>query len=156
MICYSCRFIFASRFHLQIVYEFFLRFLESPDFQPSHAKKFIDQRFVLQVSLSPRSTWDVHVLVDRLLLLFLRMSLFLNFLFPNFCSSLISCWNHMDRFWRYYTEWRLFEVLLFQREVIASPCASLTFACQRSHLLVSPKGSLYVSVQFNLKGFIKA
>ena len=33
----------------QIVYEFFLRFLESPDFQPSHAKKFIDQKFVLQV-----------------------------------------------------------------------------------------------------------
>jgi len=31
------------------VYEFFLRFLESPDFQPSLAKKFIDQKFVLQV-----------------------------------------------------------------------------------------------------------
>lgn len=36
--------------HLQIVYEFFLRFLESPDFQPSIAKKHIDQRFVVQVS----------------------------------------------------------------------------------------------------------
>ena len=34
---------------LQVVYEFFLRFLESPDFQPSLAKKFIDQKFVLQV-----------------------------------------------------------------------------------------------------------
>ncbi len=33
----------------QIVYEFFLRFLESPDFQPSFAKKYIDQKFVLQV-----------------------------------------------------------------------------------------------------------
>lgn len=35
--------------HLQIVYEFFLRFLESPDFQPSIAKKHIDQRFVVQL-----------------------------------------------------------------------------------------------------------
>ena len=36
----------------QIVYEFFLRFLESPDFQPNLAKKYIDQKFVLQVSHS--------------------------------------------------------------------------------------------------------
>ncbi|XP_042879665.1 serine/threonine-protein phosphatase 2A 56 kDa regulatory subunit gamma isoform-like isoform X5 [Penaeus japonicus] len=35
--------------HLQLVYEFFLRFLESPDFQPSIAKRFIDQKFVLQL-----------------------------------------------------------------------------------------------------------
>ncbi|XP_078591666.1 serine/threonine-protein phosphatase 2A 56 kDa regulatory subunit gamma isoform-like isoform X1 [Branchiostoma floridae x Branchiostoma japonicum] len=35
--------------HLQIVYEFFLRFLESPDFQPNTAKKYIDQKFVLQL-----------------------------------------------------------------------------------------------------------
>lgn len=35
--------------HLQFVYEFFLRFLESPDFQPNIAKKYIDQRFVIQV-----------------------------------------------------------------------------------------------------------
>ena len=33
----------------QIVYEFFLRFLESPEFQPSIAKKYIDQKFVMQV-----------------------------------------------------------------------------------------------------------
>lgn len=31
------------------MYEFFLRFLESPDFQPSIGKKVIDQKFVLQV-----------------------------------------------------------------------------------------------------------
>lgn len=37
--------------HLQLVYEFFLRFLESPDFQPSVAKKHIDQRFVMQVKI---------------------------------------------------------------------------------------------------------
>ncbi|KAL7641777.1 UNVERIFIED_CONTAM: hypothetical protein RMT77_007651 [Armadillidium vulgare] len=35
--------------HLQLVYEFFLRFLESPDFQASIAKRFIDQKFVLQL-----------------------------------------------------------------------------------------------------------
>jgi len=40
----------CSVFVFQIVYEFFLRFLESPDFQPSLAKKYIDQKFVLQVS----------------------------------------------------------------------------------------------------------
>ena len=31
------------------MYEFFLRFLESPDFQPSIGKKVIDQKFVLQL-----------------------------------------------------------------------------------------------------------
>lgn len=40
-------FIFLSL--LQLVYEFFLRFLESPDFQPNIAKKYIDQKFVMQV-----------------------------------------------------------------------------------------------------------
>ena len=35
--------------HTQIVYEFFLRFLESLEFQPNLAKKYIDQKFVLQV-----------------------------------------------------------------------------------------------------------
>lgn len=35
--------------HLQIVYELFLRFLESQDFQPSVAKKFVDQKFVMQL-----------------------------------------------------------------------------------------------------------
>ncbi|XP_034040208.1 serine/threonine-protein phosphatase 2A 56 kDa regulatory subunit delta isoform isoform X2 [Thalassophryne amazonica] len=35
--------------HLQLVYEFFLQFLESPDFQPNIAKKYIDQKFVLSL-----------------------------------------------------------------------------------------------------------
>lgn len=35
--------------HLQLVYELFLRFLESPDFQPNIAKRSIDQKFVLQL-----------------------------------------------------------------------------------------------------------
>ncbi|XP_053568727.1 serine/threonine-protein phosphatase 2A 56 kDa regulatory subunit alpha isoform [Bombina bombina] len=39
----------ASWPHIQLVYEFFLRFLESPDFQPSIAKRFVDQKFVQQL-----------------------------------------------------------------------------------------------------------
>ncbi|CAB3397585.1 unnamed protein product [Caenorhabditis bovis] len=35
--------------HLQLVYEFFLRFLEAPDFQSSIAKKYIDQNFILRL-----------------------------------------------------------------------------------------------------------
>lgn len=35
--------------HLQLVYEFFLRFVESPDFSTSICKRFIDQKFILQV-----------------------------------------------------------------------------------------------------------
>jgi len=35
--------------HLQIVYELFLRFIESPDFSANMAKKYIDQRFVSQL-----------------------------------------------------------------------------------------------------------
>jgi hypothetical protein len=36
--------------HLQIVYEFFLRFVESPDFNTNIGKRYIDQGFVLSVS----------------------------------------------------------------------------------------------------------
>lgn len=43
----------ASWPHLQLVYEVFLRFLESSDFQATIGKKVIDQKFVLQVSLLP-------------------------------------------------------------------------------------------------------
>ncbi|KAI0831415.1 protein phosphatase PP2A0 B subunit gamma isoform [Trametes gibbosa] len=35
--------------HLQIVYEFFLRFVESPDFDTNVAKRYIDQNFVLNL-----------------------------------------------------------------------------------------------------------
>ena len=34
---------------LQYVYDFFLRFLESPDFQPQIAKRYLDSKFVLQL-----------------------------------------------------------------------------------------------------------
>ncbi|KAK8861525.1 hypothetical protein IAR55_002347 [Kwoniella newhampshirensis] len=35
--------------HLQIVYEFFLRFIESPDFNTNIGKRYIDQAFVIQL-----------------------------------------------------------------------------------------------------------
>jgi serine/threonine-protein phosphatase 2A regulatory subunit B' len=35
---------------LQIVYEFFLRFVESPEFNANVAKKYIDHNFILQAS----------------------------------------------------------------------------------------------------------
>jgi serine/threonine-protein phosphatase 2A regulatory subunit B' len=41
--------------HLQIVYEFFLRFVESTDFNTNLGKRWIDQAFVLQASRSNRS-----------------------------------------------------------------------------------------------------
>jgi serine/threonine-protein phosphatase 2A regulatory subunit B' len=37
--------------HLQVVYEFFLRFIESQDLNVAAAKPYIDSRFVLQVPL---------------------------------------------------------------------------------------------------------
>lgn len=39
--------------HLQIVYELFLRFVESPEFVTAIGKKYIDQTFVLAVSEPP-------------------------------------------------------------------------------------------------------
>ncbi|XP_035710895.1 serine/threonine-protein phosphatase 2A 56 kDa regulatory subunit delta isoform isoform X2 [Folsomia candida] len=35
--------------HLQLVYELFLKFLETPDFQPSIAEKYVDKEFVSQL-----------------------------------------------------------------------------------------------------------
>lgn len=43
--------------HPQLVYEFFLRFLESPDFQPSVAKRYVDQKFVLMVTWGAQAGW---------------------------------------------------------------------------------------------------
>lgn len=52
--------------HLQIVYEFFLRFVESPDFNTNIAKRYIDQHFVLQVGLpDPLSTHPQPVALTR-------------------------------------------------------------------------------------------
>lgn len=45
--------------HLQIVYEFFLRLIESPDFNTNIAKKYIDQHFILQVRFHYSQTPDL-------------------------------------------------------------------------------------------------
>jgi serine/threonine-protein phosphatase 2A regulatory subunit B' len=49
----------ASWPHLQLVYEVFLRFLESSDFQATIGKKVIDQKFVLQVSHVVGLSWKL-------------------------------------------------------------------------------------------------
>jgi len=72
----------ASWPHLQIVYEFFLRVLESPDFQPSLAKKFIDQRFVLQLlelfdSEDPRERDFLKTVLHRIYGKFLGLRAFI-------------------------------------------------------------------------------
>ena len=41
--------------HLQVVYEFFLRFIESQDLNVAAAKLYIDTKFVLNVFHSPPS-----------------------------------------------------------------------------------------------------
>lgn len=72
----------ASWPHLQIVYEFFLRFLESPEFQPTIAKKFIDQKFVLQLlelfdSEDPRERDFLKTVLHRIYGKFLGLRAFI-------------------------------------------------------------------------------
>ncbi len=41
--------VYANPYPPQLVYAFFLRFLENPDLQASQAKRHVDQSFVLKV-----------------------------------------------------------------------------------------------------------
>ncbi|XP_032818653.1 serine/threonine-protein phosphatase 2A 56 kDa regulatory subunit epsilon isoform-like [Petromyzon marinus] len=68
--------------HLQLVYEFFLRFLESAEFQPAIAKKYIDQKFVLQVlelfdSEDPREREFLKTVLHRIYGKFLGLRAFI-------------------------------------------------------------------------------
>merc|ERR1712029_518738 len=83
----------ASWPHLTLVYEFFLRFLESPDFQPSIGKKVIDQKFVLQLlelfdSEDPRERDFLKTVLHRIYGKFLGLRAFIrkqiNNIFYNF------------------------------------------------------------------------
>ncbi|XP_013398855.1 serine/threonine-protein phosphatase 2A 56 kDa regulatory subunit epsilon isoform isoform X1 [Lingula anatina] len=79
----------ASWPHLQFVYEFFLRFLESPDFQPSLAKKYIDQKFVLQLlelfdSEDPREREFLKTVLHRIYGKFLGLRAFIRKQINNF------------------------------------------------------------------------
>lgn len=72
----------ASWPHLQLVYEFFLRFLESPDFQPTIGKKVIDQKFVLQLlelfdSEDPRERDFLKTVLHRIYGKFLGLRAFI-------------------------------------------------------------------------------
>jgi len=85
----------ASWPHLQLVYEFFLRFLESPDFKPSLAKKFIDQKnFVVPLldlfdSEDPRERDLLKTTLHRIYGKFLNLRAFIrkhiNHIFYRFC-----------------------------------------------------------------------
>ena len=55
--------------HIQVVYEFFLRFIESQDFNTNVAKGFIDHQFVLQVGIVTVAS-EVELIVYQLLELF--------------------------------------------------------------------------------------
>ncbi|KAI9220488.1 phosphatase 2A regulatory B subunit-domain-containing protein [Blastocladiella britannica] len=68
--------------HLQIVYEFFLRFIESPDFNPTFAKRYIDQHFVLQLldlfdSEDPRERDFLKTTLHRIYGKFLNLRAFI-------------------------------------------------------------------------------
>uniref|UniRef100_A0A8C3G4Y4 Serine/threonine protein phosphatase 2A regulatory subunit n=1 Tax=Cyclopterus lumpus TaxID=8103 RepID=A0A8C3G4Y4_CYCLU len=72
----------ASWPHIQLVYEFLLRFLENPDFQPSIAKRHIDQKFVLQLlelfdSEDPRERDFLKTILHRIYGKFLGLRAFI-------------------------------------------------------------------------------
>lgn len=72
----------ASWPHLQLVYEFFLRFLECPDFQPGIGKRVIDQNFVLQLldlfdSEDPRERDFLKTVLHRIYGKFLGLRAFI-------------------------------------------------------------------------------
>lgn len=79
--------------HLQIVYEFFLRFVENPDFEANLAKRYIDQRFVLNLlelfdSEDPRERDFLKTTLHRIYGKFLNLRAFIrrsiNNVFYNF------------------------------------------------------------------------
>lgn len=72
----------ASWPHLQVVYEFFLRFLENPEFQPAVGKKYIDQKFVCNVlelfdSEDPRERDLLKTILHRIYGKFLGLRAFI-------------------------------------------------------------------------------
>ncbi|ORY27459.1 protein phosphatase PP2A0 B subunit gamma isoform [Naematelia encephala] len=68
--------------HLQIVYEFFLRFVESPDFNTNIGKRYIDQAFVIQLlelfdSEDPRERDFLKTTLHRIYGKFLNLRAFI-------------------------------------------------------------------------------
>uniref|UniRef100_A0A8B9KY11 Serine/threonine protein phosphatase 2A regulatory subunit n=1 Tax=Astyanax mexicanus TaxID=7994 RepID=A0A8B9KY11_ASTMX len=86
----------ASWPHLQLVYEFFIRFLESQEFQPSIAKKYIDQKFVLQLlelfdSEDPRERDCLKTVLHRIYGKFLGLRAFIRKQINNIFLGIFSC-----------------------------------------------------------------
>ncbi|XP_015364566.1 PREDICTED: serine/threonine-protein phosphatase 2A 56 kDa regulatory subunit gamma isoform-like isoform X1 [Diuraphis noxia] len=80
--------------HLQLVYEFFLRFLESQDFQPHVAKNYIDQKFVLQLlelfdSEDPRERDFLKTILHRIYGKFLSLRAYIRKQINNIFYSFI-------------------------------------------------------------------
>ncbi|KAA3677331.1 serine/threonine-protein phosphatase 2A regulatory subunit B' [Paragonimus westermani] len=74
--------------HLQLVYEFLLRFIESPSFQPNVAKRYFDTKFVLQLlelfdSEDPRERDMVKTILHRVYGKFLGLRAFIRKQFSN-------------------------------------------------------------------------
>eukprot|EP00095_Tigriopus_kingsejongensis_P010949 maker-scaffold947_size77696-snap-gene-0.12 protein:Tk10949 transcript:maker-scaffold947_size77696-snap-gene-0.12-mRNA-1 annotation:"serine threonine-protein phosphatase 2a 56 kda regulatory subunit epsilon isoform-like isoform x1" len=91
----------ASWPHLTLVYEFFLRFLESPDFQPSIGKKVIDQKFVLQLlelfdSEDPRERDFLKTVLHRIYGKFLGLRAFIRKQINNFFLKFIYETEHFN------------------------------------------------------------
>ncbi|KAI9482553.1 protein phosphatase 2A regulatory B subunit [Zychaea mexicana] len=68
--------------HIRLVYEIFLRFLESPDFNTHAAKKLIDQKFVIQLlelfdSEDPRERDFLKTILHRVYGKFLNLRAFI-------------------------------------------------------------------------------
>ncbi|KAI8979118.1 phosphatase 2A regulatory B subunit-domain-containing protein [Mycotypha africana] len=68
--------------HLQLVYEFFLRFVESPEFNPQIARKYIDQKFILQLlelfnTEDPRERDFLKTILHRIYGKFLNLRAFI-------------------------------------------------------------------------------
>uniref|UniRef100_A0A8C2JFS7 Serine/threonine protein phosphatase 2A regulatory subunit n=1 Tax=Cyprinus carpio TaxID=7962 RepID=A0A8C2JFS7_CYPCA len=85
----------ASWPHMQLVYEFFLRFLENPDFQPSTAKRYIDQKFVLKLlelfdSEDPREREFIKTILHRIYGKFLGLRAFVRKQINNIFLSIIN------------------------------------------------------------------
>lgn len=79
--------------HLQLVYEFFLKFLESPDFSTNVAKQYIDHAFILQIlelfdSEDPRERDLLKTTLHRIYGKFLNLRSFIrrsiNYIFLHF------------------------------------------------------------------------
>jgi hypothetical protein len=88
----------ASWPHLQLVYEVFLRFLESSDFQATIGKKVIDQKFVLQVNFLVFFFWHKKLICHFLFVScwsFLTLKIRANVTFSKLCF-IVSMENSWD------------------------------------------------------------